>query len=120
MSPAGAVHLDAIDGLAGICAAESGCEEGDGVAARGEPAEDLVQVDLRTACLRIEPVLPVQDQDSQERDSSPVPALPEPGRTRRMSASSTPLTKRGLSLVPYFSARMMASWMATRSGTSSR
>ena len=89
----------------------------DTMAACGQPPEDLVQVDLGTTRLRVQSVLPVQDQELQGRPSPPAAPLPD-GRTRRMSASRTPFTKRGLSSVPYFSARMMASWIATRSGTS--
>ena len=53
---------------------------------RGEAAEDLVQVNLGAAGLRILAVLPVDDQDPH---SECVPSC-------RASASSTPFTKRAL------------------------
>src|SRR5690606_31400668 len=87
-----------------------------GVAASGEAAEHLVQVDLGAAGLRIEPVLPVHDEQFQRRAPPPVPAR----RCSRASASSTPLTNRTLSSLPYFSASSSASVIATRGGTSGR
>src|SRR5690606_7848961 len=82
-----------------------------------EPAEDLVQMDLRTTRARVQPVLPVHDEYLQAR--SPSRGRRPCGRCCRIRASSTPFTKRGLSAVPYFSARTMASWMETGDGTSS-
>jgi hypothetical protein len=35
------------------------------VAPSGEPSEDLVQVDLRSAGLRVPTILPVDDKDSR-------------------------------------------------------
>ena len=61
----------------------------DAMAALREPAEDFVQVRFGSTRLRIQAVLPVGDQNVQ-------PASP----VRRMSASSTPLTKRALSAEP--------------------
>ena len=90
----------------------------DVVAAAGEAAEDFVQVDLGSAGQRVRAILPIQDEQLQR--ASPGPAVPAALPVRRMSASSTPFTKRGLSAVPYFSASRIASWMETRGGTSSR
>lgn len=67
------------------------------MAARGQASEYLVQMDLGAARLRVESVLPVSDEKFQLFS------------TDLRNASNTPLTKRGDSLVPYFSARTMAS-----------
>ncbi len=53
-----------------------------------EPAEDLVQVDLGAARLRVLAVLPVDDEDPQSRPIS------------RASASSTPFTNFALCTLP--------------------
>jgi hypothetical protein len=68
------------------------------VSARGEPAEDLVQVDLGAARERIRQVLPVEDEDPQTAASGRRP--PASSSSARNSASSTPLTNLGLSAVP--------------------
>jgi hypothetical protein len=54
-----------VDGLLGGRAGPAGSEQGDVVAPPGEPAEDLVQVDLGSAGLRVSAVLPVDDEDSR-------------------------------------------------------
>ena len=53
-----------------------------------QTAENLVQMDLGPACLRVLAILPVDDEDSQ---SCPI---------RLARASSTPLTKRALGTLP--------------------
>lgn len=53
-----------------------------------QAAEDLVQVDLGPAGLRVLAILPVDDEDSQ---SCPI---------RLARASSTPFTKRALGTLP--------------------
>ena len=68
-----------------------------------QPPEYLVEVDFSATGSRIFPILPIGDDELQACSwlSDPVCA--------RMSASSTPFTKRGLSLVLYFSASEIAS-----------
>jgi hypothetical protein len=77
-------------------------QERDLVAAPRQTAEHLVQMDFGPAAQRVEPVLPVDDQQLQR----PPPDRVDPSAVPRISASSTPLMKRGLSCVPYFSASM--------------
>ena len=76
---------------------------------RGETAEDLVEMNLGAAGLRILAVLPVHEQDAHY--IRPM---------RRASASSTPFTNFALCTVPYRSARCTASWITTRGGVSPR
>jgi hypothetical protein len=83
------VDVHAVDFLALRRSRPARDQQMDAMAAQREPAEDLVQVRFGPACLRIQAVLPVGDQDVQ-------PASP----VRRMSASSTPLTNRALSAEP--------------------
>src|SRR5690606_10139037 len=117
MAPARAVHVHPVHDLALRGARPAGNEQRHLVAPRREPAEDLVQVGLGAPRAGVQPVLPVHDEDLQDRP--PSRGRRSCGRCCRISASSTPLTKRGLSTVPYFSARTMASWMETGDGTSS-
>src|SRR5690606_11315347 len=114
MPAAHPVHVHPVDRLAVDRPGPAGDEQAHLVTAPGQPAEHLVQVDLRTACVRIQPVLPVHDEQSQCRTPPPVPAP----RCSRRNASNTPLTKRTLSSLPYFSASTSASLIATRGGTS--
>src|SRR5690606_33780696 len=115
IAAAHAVHIHPVHALPAGAAGPGRDEQGDAVAPSGEPAEDLVEVDLRAARARIQPVLPVHDEEVQARSPS---RIRRPWRRCcRISASSTPLTNRGLSAVPYFSARTMASWMDTGGGT---
>src|SRR5688572_13729708 len=68
-----------------------------------QPPEHLVQVNFSATCPRVFSILPIGNDELQACSwlSDPVWA--------RMSASSTPFTKRGLSLVLYFSASEIAS-----------
>ena len=88
MTPSGPVHVDAVDAHATGRAVPARREERDAMTARGEPAEDLVQVDLGAARLRVLAVLPVDDEDPQSRPIS------------RASASSTPFTNFALVGLP--------------------
>jgi hypothetical protein len=58
------------------------------VAAARQAAEDLVQMDLGAAGLRVLAILPVDDEEPQSRPIS------------RASASRTPFTKRALVRLP--------------------
>src|SRR5690606_12085876 len=116
MAAADPVHVHPVDHGAGGRAGPARNEQADLVAPRGKSAEHVVQVDFRATCLRVQPILPVDDEQSQCRTPPPAPVR----CCCRRSASSTPLTKRTLSSLPYFSARISASLIATRAGTSSR
>src|SRR5690606_31243489 len=111
--PTGTMHLHAVVGVAWGSARPGRYEEGHGVPARGQTPEHLVEVRFGAAGLRVVAVLPVDHEQPQ--------AAPQRSRSScRISASRTPFTKRGLSAVPYFSARVSASWIETRGGISSR
>ena len=88
-----AVDLDPIHQLVARCTGPAGGEEGDGVSAGREAAEDLVQMRLGASGLRIEPILPVEEEELHR------PAAPPVVSTSRITASRTPFTKRGLSAV---------------------
>src|SRR5690606_32622141 len=117
MAPARAVHVHPVHDLALRGARPAGNEQRHLVAPRREPAEDLVQVDLRAHRSEGQQDLPVLDEGLQDRPPARGPS--SCGRCCRIIASSTPLTERGLSTVPYFSARTMASCMEIGDGTSS-
>ncbi len=91
MASARAVDLDPVELGLRRGPPEARSDQNDLVAARREPTEDLVQVDLGTPGDGVLQVLPVQDEDPQSR-SSP--------SARRRRASSTPFTKRGDSSPP--------------------
>jgi hypothetical protein len=65
VSASGPHDLHAIQPLGRRGASPTGYEQRDVVAPLGKPAEDLVQMDLRTARLRVSAVLPVDDEDSR-------------------------------------------------------
>ena len=73
----------------GSAAGPAAAEQRDLVPARREPAEDLVQVDLGAAGLRIVAVLPVDEE--QPHYMRPM---------RRARASSTPFTNFALAALP--------------------
>ena len=98
VSRADAEHLDPIDPRARRTARPPAAEQPYLVPLRGEPAEDLVEMNLRAAGLRILEILPVHEQDAHY--IRPM---------RRASASSTPFTNFALFTVPYRSARRTAS-----------
>src|SRR6185436_7171715 len=98
MAAAGAVDPHPVGRIDRLRAGKARAEQAHLVPARRQPAEDLVEVDLGAAGVRVGQVLPVDDEQLHR---GPAAAS---GATRRITASSTPFTKRGLSAVPYFSA----------------
>src|SRR4029077_1543450 len=78
----------------------------DGVAATREPAEDLVQVDLRAAGVRILTVVPIHEQDLHSAPDS------------RAALSSTPFTNAGAFAPANQWASFTASSITTRGGVS--
>ena len=82
-------HLDVIQSGVRIGAHPTAAQQRDLVAGRREPPEDLVQMDLGAAGLRIVAVLPVDEE--QPHYMRPM---------RRASASSTPFTNFALAALP--------------------
>ena len=85
MARADAIDLDPVERGARRTVRPAAAQQRDLVPLRGEPPEDLVQMDLGAARLRILAVLPVDDENSHY--IRPM---------RRASASSTPLTNFAL------------------------
>ena len=97
------MHVHAIAGAGGGRSGKTRNEQGHIMPFASQPTEHLVEVNLGATSSRVFSILPVGDDELQACSWFSDPEW------ARMSASSTPFTKRGLSLVLYFSASEIAS-----------
>src|SRR2546423_1693777 len=107
MPRAHAKHVDTVQPRARRRAGPSAAQQAHLVSLRRQPAEDLVQMNLRASGQRMVAFLQIHEQN---------PHYIRP--MRRASASSTPFTNFALFTVPYRSARRTDSWITTRGGVS--
>jgi len=92
------IDLNAVETRARRAVGPAATEQAHFVSFRGEPPEDLVEMDFGAARQGILAILPVHEKDAHY--IRPI---------RRASASSTPLTNFALLSVPYRSAKSTAS-----------
>ncbi len=105
--PAGdAGDRDTVDGLGGCAAGPARTDQPYPVPAGGDSTEDLEEVNLRTAGLRVEAIEPVDEEEVHRRPSE------------WAIRSSTPLTKAGVFAPPNHWLRRIASSITTFGGVS--